>query len=572
MSLSAPGGTVRPSAPAWPGEVLRGGLLLGWALWLTHPFLTSRLIGSGDAWWYGNMLRDYLVQLRHGIFPVWTGQTEFAFNGAVYPLRAAPYYQYLGGLLDLLSGRRFDAFTIQHGTVVVSLVAAAGTAYWSLCRLAPHRRNAAALLAAFYVACPGVLGLATSMDLYMSVMAIPFLPLVTCGLVLALREGGLVSPKLVGEKREIGLPASGSPTAVGIIAAESEGGLASPTCLAEDARRRKLAKREGGLVTPKPGTGEGGPAAPKFQRNEGGWRAQRMIVIGLALTWYAHAPLAAWLTVITIVVWAVRIGLHWRDDRVWMEAIGSALLFAALVAYVFASVATLRSADSAGLIPYAIDRDKIIAALRSAFPGCLLPVGFPAVNLGDLQLGYALWAALLAGAGATLLPGRRRFLAVSLPATIIVLMLLPVPGITAWLWHSIPESLARLTFYWPMHRLCPVLAALTLPLGMLALDAWLPAREVASNKDQASRQAQPRATGAPLSSLASPESQDEGGSPLPSLSPSLLPSPPSVGTATSAGPTSSTPPSLSPSPSSTHAHSAEGAAPKLQRSDGGSLP
>ncbi|MDD2762814.1 MAG: hypothetical protein PHE83_02435 [Opitutaceae bacterium] len=417
------------SACSWPVESLRLGLLTGFAFWLAHPFLTGRLIGGGDAWWYANMLRDFLAQIRAGIFPVWTGQTEFAFNGAVYPLRAAPYYQFLAGLIDLLSGRRFDAFTLQHATVVLSFVAAVMIPYWALCRLAPARRNLAAVLAVLYAACPAVLGLATSMDLYMSVMAAPFLPLVTCGLALSLKEGESVSPE--------------------------------------------LCKNEGGLVSSKPKRGEDGLVSPELCKSGGGWSAQRMIVIGLALTWYAHAPLAAWLTLITVGVQAVRLILNWRNRQVWQETFGGALLLAGLVAVVFASVATLRSGDSAGIIPYAIDREKIIAALREAFPYCLLPVRMPAVNLGDLQLGYALWTVLGAGGVFALTPGRRRYLLLAIPAAVLVVMLLPVPGVTVWLWHAIPESLARLTYYWPMHRLCPLLAALALPLGMLALREWL---------------------------------------------------------------------------------------------------
>jgi hypothetical protein len=537
-------------------------LLTAFALWLVHPFMTSRLIGSGDAWWYGNMLRDFLTQLRSGIFPVWTGQTEFAFNGAVHPLRAAPYYQYFGGLLDLLTLRRLDAFTLQHATVVVSLVAAVAITYWSLCRLVPSRRNLAAVLTALYVACPAVLGLAASMDLYMSVMAIPFLPLVTCGLALSLgvcRPGESAklpiaggsdlaktpswaqtaeprssskSPKLFGEPcRSLLVRAAAAGLAGDLTPASSfakatedrsrapvgrsfmrrpklaptiaenqsgEGGPVSPTCLAEDVRRRKLIKSEGG------------PASPEHKMSEGGWPAQRMIVVGLALTWYAHAPLAAWLTLITVGVQAVRLLLNWRSRQVWRETFGSALLLAGLVAAVFVSVAALRGGDTASIIPYAIDRAKIIAALREAFPSCLLPVRMPAVNLGDLQLGYALWAVLLAGGVFALTPGRRRYLSLAVPAALLVVMLLPVPDVTVWLWNAIPESLTRLTFYWPMHRLCPVLAALALPLGMLALSSWLPRWEVPSNKYQVSRNAQPRATGAPLS-------------PSLSLSPSLPP-------------------------------------------------
>jgi len=375
----------------WPGGLLRLGLLTGFACWLAHPFLTDRLIGGGDAWWYANMLRDFLTQIRSGIFPVWTGQTEFAFNGAVYPLRAAPFYQHLAGLLDLLTGRRLDAIALQNAAVFVSVLGGVHVAYFALCRLAPDRRNLAAVLAGLYASCPGVLGLITSQDLYMSGMAVPFLPLVTCGLALSLRDGG--------------------------------------------------------------------------------WKAQRMVVTGLALTWYAHAPLAAWLTLITVGVQAVQLVLYGFSRQVLKEVAGGALLFAGLAAGVFASVATLRilwGGDSAGIIPNPIERVRIIVALREAFPHSLLPVRMPAVNLGDLQLGYTLWVVLGASCFASLKPGRHRLLPLTVAAVVLVVLLLPTPSLTPWLWNSIPESLVQLTNYWPMHRLYPLLAALALPLGILA--------------------------------------------------------------------------------------------------------
>lgn len=382
-----PSSTARPAASRSAGLV-RLGLLTALALWLTHPFLTGRSIGSGDAWWYANMLRDFLLQLRNGVFPVWTGQTEFAFNGAVYPLRAAPYYQHLGGLLDLLTLRQLDAFALQNLTVVVTALLGVYTAYFALRRLAPERRNAAAVLSALYISCPGVLGLAASMDLHMSHLATPFLPLVTCGLALRLRENGSAG--------------------------------------------------------------------------------RRMMIIGLALTWYAHAPLAAWLTLITIVAMAIWLARHRRERRAWVEAGVDALWFGCLVAAVFASVAGLRGGDTTGIMPFAIDRTRIVSALREAFPESLLPLRMPATNLGDLQLGYGLWVVLIAGCATALARKPRRLWPLAAAAVSLTILLMPIPGLTAGLWNILPESLASLTYYWPMHRLYPLLAALALPLGMLA--------------------------------------------------------------------------------------------------------
>lgn len=158
------------------------------AAWLLHPFATSRQIGAGDALWYANMLADFVLQWRAGIFPVFAGQTEFAFNGAVYPLRVAPLYQHLAGVLDLLTGQRLDFFTLQHLCVVVAGAAGIFTCYFTLVSLVPERRWTAAALAALYLSCPGLLGTVYTQDLYMTWMTVPFVPLAFYGAVRAFQR------------------------------------------------------------------------------------------------------------------------------------------------------------------------------------------------------------------------------------------------------------------------------------------------------------------------------------------------------------------------------------------------
>jgi len=153
------------------------------ALWLVHPYFQPRLLGAGDALWYHHLLADAVTQFRAGVFPVFVGQSDFSFNGAVYPLRAAPYYQYLAGLLDLMTGRTLGFFALQHLTVILSFVAGAFSAYAALLWLAPAHRWTAALLALLYVMCPGVAGLLYAQDLYMSCMTIPWVPLAFAAMI-----------------------------------------------------------------------------------------------------------------------------------------------------------------------------------------------------------------------------------------------------------------------------------------------------------------------------------------------------------------------------------------------------
>lgn len=163
------------------------------AAWLLHPFATSRQIGAGDALWYANMLADFCLQWREGIFPVFVGQTEYAFNGAVYPLRVAPLYQHLGGILDLLTGRQLGWFALQHLCVIVAGVAGIFSCYFSLTALAPRHRWTAAALATLYLSCPGLLGTVYTQDLYMTWMTVPFAPLAVYGMLRPFERDTLVT-------------------------------------------------------------------------------------------------------------------------------------------------------------------------------------------------------------------------------------------------------------------------------------------------------------------------------------------------------------------------------------------
>lgn len=155
-------------------------LLVAWAY---DPFFQPGGIGSGDAHWYASMLADFLTQLRAGVFPIWSGQSEFAFNGAVSPWRFAPWFQAAGGALDLVTARILSPLEIRNAVIVGHALAGALTCYLSLSRIIPHRGNLALLLAALYATCPGYLAPLFVGDLFMTFMTMPFLPLVWLGVL-----------------------------------------------------------------------------------------------------------------------------------------------------------------------------------------------------------------------------------------------------------------------------------------------------------------------------------------------------------------------------------------------------
>lgn len=152
-------------------------------LWLGEPLLNTRATGAGDSHWYALVMADALAQYREELFPL-VGQSQYAFNGSTFPGCFAPYYQVLGIGVHALSGGTLSVYAVQHATAVLSLLGGLFSAYAVLRWLAPTApRVSAALLAFLYAASPAWLGAIYSMDMYMTLMTLPWLPLVCFGSV-----------------------------------------------------------------------------------------------------------------------------------------------------------------------------------------------------------------------------------------------------------------------------------------------------------------------------------------------------------------------------------------------------
>ena len=147
------------------------------ALLAAAPFMTKGPLGTSEAYNYSLALADTVTQMRNGTLPVLAGQSEFAFNGRVHPLRTAPYLNYMAGLMDLLTFRQLGFWALQNSIIALSLIAGALACFWSLIKVTPTPPPTAAALASLYVFSPAVLAAAYGMDLYMTVTTVPFLPI-----------------------------------------------------------------------------------------------------------------------------------------------------------------------------------------------------------------------------------------------------------------------------------------------------------------------------------------------------------------------------------------------------------
>ena len=161
-------------------EWLRLFILTALVIYSYSTFISGVNIGAADAHWYQLILHDALIQLDHGIFPVYVGQSQFNFFGSSE--MRSPYYLLLGQLLHILTFKQLNALYIQHLTVLISAFGAAFITYFLLTQLVPNKRWSCILLAFLYISCPGVIGLIYKCDMYHIFMLVPFIPLAIYGL------------------------------------------------------------------------------------------------------------------------------------------------------------------------------------------------------------------------------------------------------------------------------------------------------------------------------------------------------------------------------------------------------
>ena len=351
-------------------------------LFAAGPFLSPRGLGTSEAYNYSLSVADAVTQFRGGTFPVLVGQTEFAFNGRVHPLRTAPYLAYFAGTLDLLTLRQLGFWSLQNLALALSLVGGALSCFWALRRITPVDAPTAAVLSALYILSPAVLAAAYGMDLYMTVMTFPFVPV--------------------------------------IIAAN----LACFT-----------GRKPATLV---------------------------LLAAALAACWLAHPPIAFWMTMISLVLQLIAIGVRRPTRQEWPALIGAAALFVLLAGFSFASAMTIHPYQN---VTKQNDVSGLLTEVSQAFTASLRPVSPDANRLGDFQMGYTGWAL---AAGALLLAGWQRHgraLVLLGTAAFLFTLTAPVPGLHRWLWEHAPGPALNLTSQWPMQRLY-------LPMTVLVIFAF----------------------------------------------------------------------------------------------------
>ncbi len=366
-----------------PEENARWFVLLAAGLWLLRGFGQSELHGAGDALWYATFLRDSIEQVRHGIFPVFVGQSEYQFNGAIYPMRIAPAFNHLGALLDLATGCTLGTVAVQN--LLLTLVGLAGvfSAYAGLRQLLPDRRWTAVALAVSFLACPGVIGIAYNTDLFMSWMTLPCVPLVIWGTLRSFEV----------------------------------------------------------------------------------YEAVPMLVLGLAggAMWWGHSPIALWTSLIAGGAQVVQLCLRRPSGNEWKAIAFGLAAFGSVAAYPIGSV--LLYPPEVGINGAGFQRasaDNLVLFIRQVFPATFRPLSFNGSALSDFQLGYSVWLMFaLAWSAVLTLRTSAAVRTLLVAASVLAVLLNPIPGIDLPLWSAVPAFVRDTTGNWAMNRLYLILCTIT---------------------------------------------------------------------------------------------------------------
>ncbi len=468
-------------------EAVRLALLGCGAGWVFRPFLTPQMVGGLDAHWYGHIMIDALQQARAGVWPVFVGQGELMFNGAVHPFRTAPYHHHFGIALDLLTARALTPLAVQHLTVIVTAVIGSLTCYASMVALAPTRRWLAWALALGYVSGPALAGAIYAQEMYMTFMAYAWLPVVIHGNIRLVRNndatGWLVLTAGLALVWTCHAP-------VGAWASIFTAGVQGMRLLAKDFDLRSWRLAAGaavlfggltgyyffsiGELAPTNAGGAGallaygagallGVAALVRLLASGRWRWLGVGALALALLWPTHrmyfGGLAAALLLgagfVSLEWW-----LPWLKVRTRLpECVAAALLGGGLLAAL-----VFPERDAARLIR----SGQAFALMAQLFPKNFQSVSWLAQQLGDLQPGYGVLAALGAGLLAMLVRPTWEVRLTALGGLGLALMIFPVPRVTALLYQAVPDPLYGICTVSLWLRVMPVLVTVAIFAGFLA--------------------------------------------------------------------------------------------------------
>ena len=206
----------------------------------------------------------------------------------------------------------------------------------------------------------------------------------------------------------------------------------------------------------------------KILQRESGIFAHLLAAGAIAVTWYAHSPIAAWLSLAWVISQSLDAIRGLDDDAHWKSLVAAGLLFAGIGAYALASIFSLGPGAPAVVDEsfYGYSTDSLRQELRTGF----LPFVFSPAGSG-IQLGWATWVLLIGSGGIALVRRNTGVLLLLVVLALFLPYLIPTPAVSELFWRALPAKLVVQT-NWPTQRLCPLLGAGIVVAFSIACRAW----------------------------------------------------------------------------------------------------
>jgi hypothetical protein len=461
-------------------------LLVGAACtWAVLPFFTDLFLGGTDARWYSYMLADVMEQFRAGVFPVFVGQSEYAFNGAVHPVRSAPIHLWLGAFWDLATCRALSIPAVQHLTAITAAFVAGWGMYVSLRSLVGTSPWSAALCAMVYILSPAILCPLYTSDMYMTFTAIAVFPFLAAANARAAREPSgshfsvlaatlallwMCHPPsaLLGTLATLVVQTvawSTSERTVGSIVPSAAVGAISFAGLGAYyfATMSELPPRPGAPLSPDV-LAVGAIAASWIAGVRGGlnrqWSWTFVGVASVVLLSRLNPAWAIWATVFILSCWCVPIVLRARAFESWRLPLSLGLaVFSIAIALLLCRTLKIAAEES-----FLAGSRKMAADWTAAFKPLTPRVG----GAWDFQPGWAVYLACLMGIGLGLRRNRVALILAFVGATVFAL-LLGVPAVTEFLVGYVPPGIGRIGGIPLAIRIFPVAVACCVVAGFLGI-------------------------------------------------------------------------------------------------------
>ena len=477
-------------------ETLRVMLVALAAGWMMVPFFTDRLLGGTDARWYGGMFTDFVQQIRAGVFPVFVGQGEYAFNGSVNLFRSAPVCLWLAGVWDWITFRALAPLALNHLSMITAGLGGAIGMYAALILVAREAQSGAAisswsrwlaaLAAVIYVLCPAGLTLIYGNELQMSFTAAAILPWIFYGnvrtiirpdgrgyvtLAVALALTWMAHAPLamictlLTAVIQLGRLIFAPPPAAQWWAALRGAGLFALLSAFYFSGMSELPSELGPLVL-REGLLLLGIAFAVTGLVRGviwrEWQLLPLVLAGGGLAWWILRPWALWIMAFAVIFCL----LAWAGESLCPGLVRRKAVLVTVLAMLLGAVIADYWAGKAGFIPselFLSGLEKNAQAPLSLF----LPLSPKLEAYTDTQPGLGVWMLLVAGLVGAAGLSQLSVILLGAAAIPLLLLLLPVPRVSYFLAGFTPNDIGTMANIPLSYRLIPPLAALGIMGGFL---------------------------------------------------------------------------------------------------------